>query len=168
MAKATLLLSVLGKLNPAIFDVIFPHGPVQSHAFASRISEVALNPQPLPPEPPPDRLQRVSALVAHQIAFAAITMEAAGQDGGVRMINSAIDDWCGNGRPPIPIPWPGPWPFAFALDAAPKELDVATSRLVGALSFAAVASRMGTGKVREALSAGADKLMDASLAAGVR
>ena len=91
-------------------------------------------------------------------------MEAAGQDGGVRMINSAIDDWCGNGRPPIPIPWPGPWPFAFALDDAPKELDVATSRLVGALSVAAVASRMGSGKVREALSAGADKLMEASLA----
>jgi hypothetical protein len=81
------------------------------------------------------------------------------------MINSAIDDWCGNGRPPIPIPWPGPWPFAFALDAVPKDLDVATSRLVGALSFAAVAQRMGTGKVREALSAGADKLMEASLAA---
>src|SRR5215207_3565834 len=74
-----------------------------------------------------------------------ISAEAAGQDGGVRMINSAIDDWCGNGRPPIPIPWPGPWPFAFALDAVPKDLDVATSRLVGALSFAAVAERMGKG-----------------------
>ena len=49
MAKATQLLSVLARLNPAIFDVIFPHGPVHSHAFASRINEVALNPQPLPP-----------------------------------------------------------------------------------------------------------------------
>ena len=84
------------------------------------------------------------------------------------MISSAIDDWCGNGRPPIPIPWPGPWPFAFALDDMPKDLDVAASRLVGALSFAAVAQRMGAGKVSEALSAGADKLMDASLAAGTQ
>ena len=133
MAKATQLLSVLARINPAIFDVIFPHGPVLAHAFASRLSEVALNPQPLPPEPPPERLQRVSALVAHNIAFAAIA---------------------------------GPWPFAFDLDAVPKDLDVATSRLVGALSFAAVAQRMGTGMVREALSAGADKLMEASLAAG--
>jgi hypothetical protein len=166
MAKATQLLSVLARLNPAIYDVIFPHGPVQSHMFTSRRSEVELNPQPLPPEPPPERLQRVSALVAHQIAFAAIALEAAGQDGGVRMIDSAIDDWCGNGRPPIPIPWPGPWPFPFALDATPNELDVATSRLVGALSFAAVASRMGTGSVRDALAAGADKLMEASLALG--
>jgi hypothetical protein len=160
MAIATQLLSVLARLDPAIFDAIFPHGPAQSYMFVSRISEVALNPQPLPP----GELQRVSALVAQQIAFAAIALEAAGHDGGVRMIDSAIDDWCGNGRPPIPIPWPGPWPFAFALDAVPKELDVATSRLVGALSFAAIASRMGAGEVREALVAGADRLMEASLA----
>src|SRR5262245_35408317 len=168
MAKATRLLSLLGRINPAIFDFIFPHGPVGPHAFGSRSSEAALNPQPLPPEPPPDRLQRESALVAQNIAFAAIAAEASGQDGGVRMIHSAIDDWCGNGRPPIPIPWPGPWPFAFALDAVPKDLDVATSRLVGALSFAAVAQRIGSGKVREALSAGADKLMEASLSAGTK
>ena len=121
MAKTTQLLSVLARINPAIFDVIFPHGPVLAQAFASRLSEAALNPQPLPPEPPPERLQRVSALVAHNIAFAAIAAEAAGQDGGVHIINSAIDDWCGNGRPPIPIPWPGPWPFAFALDAVPED-----------------------------------------------
>jgi hypothetical protein len=166
MAKAIHLLSVLTRIKPAIFDVIFPHGPVLTQAFALRLSEGAINPQPLPPEPPPERLQRVSALVAHNIAFAAIAAEAGGQDAGVRMINSAIDDWCGNGRQPIPIPWPGPWPFAFALDGVPKDLDVATSRLIGALSFAAIAERMGTGRVREALSAGADKLMEASLDAG--
>jgi hypothetical protein len=69
----------------------------------------------------------------------------------------------------FPIPWPGPWPFAFDLAVSvPEELDVATSPLAGALSFAAVASRMGSGKVREALSAGADNLMEASLAAGAR
>lgn len=164
MAKATQLVSILARINPAIYDFIFPHGPVQTRGFVSRIDEVALNPQPLPPEPPPERLQRVSALIAHDIASAAIAMEAAGQDGGARILSSAIDDWCGNGRPPIPIPWPGPWPFAFDLVTAPKNLDVATSRLVGALSFAAVASRMGSGKVRDALSAGADKLLDASLA----
>ena len=166
MAKATQLLSVLARINPAIYDYIYPHGPVQTRGFASRIDEVALNPQPLPPEPPPERLQRVSALVAHNIASAAIAMEASGQDAGARMVSSAIDDWCGNGRPPIPIPWPGPWPFAFDLVTPPKDLDIAASRLVGALTFAAVASRMGSGKVREALSAGADKLLDASLATG--
>jgi len=94
---------------------------------------------------------RVSALIAHNIASAALAMEAAGQDGGARIVSSAIDDWYGNGRPPIPILWPGPWPFAFDPVTAPKDLDVADSRLVGALSFAAVASRMSSGKVREAL-----------------
>ena len=169
MAKATQLIAVLGRINPAIFDLIFPHGPVQTaHRLASRFEEVALNPQPLPPEPPPEKLQRVSALVAHEIAFAAIAMEAAGGEGAARMINSAIDDWCGNGRPPIPIPWPGPWPFAFDPAAAPKELDVAASRTVGALAFAAVASRMSSGKVREALSAGADKLLEAGLAGAAK
>jgi len=166
MAKATQLLSVLARINPAIYDVIFPHGPVGPNGFRSRVAEVALNPQPLPPEPPPHELQRASVLVAHNIAAAAIAAEAAGQDGGARSIASAIDDWCGNGRPPIPIPWPGPWPFPFALDAVPRDLDVASSRLVGALSLASVAQRMAPGKVRDALSAGADKLMDASLGAG--
>jgi hypothetical protein len=168
MARAIQLVSVLGRINPAIYDFIFPHGPVQAGGLASRLDRVALNPQPLPPEPPPERLQRVSAVIAHDIASAAIAMEAAGQDGGARIVSSAIDDWCGNGRPPIPIPWPGPWPFAFDPAAAPKDLDVAASRLVGALSFAAVATRMGSGKVREALSAGADKLLDASLATGAK
>ena len=169
MAKATQLLSVLGRINPAIYDVIYPHGPVLSHAVAG-ISRVAdeLNPQPLPPGPPPDRLQLASALLARDIAYAAITAEAAGHEGGVRMITSAVDDWCGNGRPPIPIPWPGPWPFAFDLADLPKQLDVPASRLIGALSFAAVASRMANGKVRDALTAGADRLLDAGLSAGIK
>lgn len=161
------LLSVVARINPAIWDAIIPHGSLQGlpSVFGSRIDQVALNPQPTPPAPP-EQLQRMSALVAHQIAYAAIAQEAAGQEGGVRMVNSAIDDWCGTGRPPIHIPWPHPWPFAFAADAAPRELDVAASRLVGALAFAAVATRMGKGKLQEALSAGADKLLAAGLGAG--
>src|SRR5262245_24871859 len=171
MARATQLLSLLARINPTLWEVIVPpQPPVLSHGAVSGLSADAteLNPQPLPPGPPPDRLQMASALVARDIAFAAIIAEAAGQDGGARMISSAIDDWCGNGRPPIPIPWPGPWPFAFLLDDAPKELDVATSRLVGALSFAGVASRMAPGKLRDALSTGADRLMDVSLGASVK
>ena len=47
------------------------------------ISQVALDPQPLPPEPPEARLQMVSAVLAHDIAFAAIAAEAgAGRWGG--------------------------------------------------------------------------------------
>jgi hypothetical protein len=168
--RATSLLAILARIHPEIWeiwDIVHGTGPLRSLAATSRLAEVALNPQPLPPGPS-ERLQRASALVARDIALAAITAEAAGERGGVRMITSAIDDWCGNGRPPIPIPWPGPWPFAFAVDEAPQHLDVAASRLVGALSFAALASRMGAGDVRDALSAGADRLMDAALGAGTK
>lgn len=168
--RATSLLAILARIRPEIWeiwDIIHGGGPLHSFAAASRLSEVALNPQPLPPRAS-ERLQIASALVARDIALAAVAAEAVGNGGGARMITSAIDDWCGNGRPPIPIPWPGPWPFAFALDDAPKELDVATSRLVGAFTFAGIASRMGTGPVREALSAGADRLMDASVGAGTK
>ena len=99
MAKATQLLSVLARINPAIYDYIYPHGPVQTRGFASRIDEVALNPQPLPPEPPPERLQRVSALVAHNIASAAIAMEASGQDAGARMVGPHAAVQCVRQRP---------------------------------------------------------------------
>jgi hypothetical protein len=161
MANVVSLVSVLGRINPAIYDVIFPHGP-RVRTAVSRFSDAAadLNPQPLPPR---DELLMASAIVARDIAYAAINAEAAGNDGGARMIVTAIDDWCGNGRPPIPIPWPGPWPFAFSLDDTPRELDVAGSRVVGALSFAAVASRLPAGKLRDALTTGSEKLMEVGL-----
>ena len=43
------LLAIIGRRWPAIYDVI-PRGPL------SRFLEVALNPQPLPPDPPPNEL----------------------------------------------------------------------------------------------------------------
>lgn len=163
MAYATSLVSILGRINPAIYDVIFPHGPILSSftglgRAATVVSE--LNPQPLPPK---DELLMASAAVARDIAFAAINAEAGGQDNASRIVTTAIDDWCGNGRPPIPIPWPGPYPFPFALEAVPHDLDVAAARVVGALSLAAVASRLAPSKVREALSTGADKLLEIGL-----
>jgi hypothetical protein len=165
MKNAALFASVLSRISPEAFDAIFPHGPVLKSRFgAGRGAEVSsdLNPQPLPPG---ERLVLASAEVARHIAFAAISAEAGGQDGAARIVSAAIDDWCGNGRPPIPIPWPGPWPFPFALDALPRDLDVVTSRVVGALSLAAVASRVAPGRVHDALEGGAERLLDAALGA---
>ena len=55
MARAVSFVSILGRLNPAIYDVIFPHGPLLFGRGAAglhdRVSAVALNPQPLPPGP---------------------------------------------------------------------------------------------------------------------
>ena len=39
MAKATQLLSVMARINPAIYDYIFPHGPVWQRRIASRFSD---------------------------------------------------------------------------------------------------------------------------------
>jgi hypothetical protein len=165
MAKVVSLVSVLGRINPAAFDAIFPHGPIPFRAGAAgRLAPNAseINPQPLPPK---DALLVASATVARDIAFAALSAEAAGNaDGAGRLIKSAVDEWCGNGRPRFPIPWPGPWPFPWPPEPEPHpEWDVVASRVVGALSLAAVASRLSNGAVRDALAAGAERLLDVAL-----
>jgi hypothetical protein len=164
MARVTTLVSVLGRIHPAIFDVIFPHGPVifSRAAFGRQggRSATELNPQPLPPV---DGFLLASATVAHDIAFAALSAEAAGNEAASRIVTSAIDEWCGNGRPRFPIPWPGPWPFPWAFETEPQRShDVAASQVVGALSLAAVAARLSPGAVRDALSTGAEQLLDAA------
>jgi hypothetical protein len=45
----------------------------------------------------------------------------------------------------------------------PHPWDVATSRIVGALTFAAVAAQLEEGEVREALVSGAEQLVEAGL-----
>ena len=46
MARAVSFVSILGRLNPAIYDVIFPHGPIVFTRVAAglhdRVSAVAL------------------------------------------------------------------------------------------------------------------------------
>jgi hypothetical protein len=167
MARASIvqLLAVLGRINPAVWDVIIPHGPVLSHSPAvrsfSKRSEVELNPQPLPPH----ELLLASAAVAHDIAFAAVSAEAAGADTVSHIVSRAIDDWCGNSPRPLPFPWPGPWPFPWPPEPEPHpDWDIGASRVVGALSLASVASRLQEGEARDALSKGAEQLLDAGLA----
>jgi hypothetical protein len=160
------LSAVLGKLNPAAWDAIFPHGPVLSHGAAFRLrakgSEVELNPQPLPPK---EQLLLASAAVAHDIAFAAVSAEAAGTGSASRMVARAIDDWCGTRPPRIPIPWPGPWPFPWPPEPEPHpDWDIGLSRVVGALSLASVASRLEEGELQDALAKGAEQLLEAGLA----
>ncbi len=156
MASIVRLLAVLGKINPAVWDAIIPHGPLLSLG-----SEVELNPQPLPPK---HELLLASAAVAHDIAFAAVSAEAAGTDAS-RLVARAIDDWCGTRPPHIPIPWPGPWPFPWPPEPEPHpDWDIGASRVVGALSLASVASRLEDGDARDALAKGAEQLLEAGLA----
>jgi hypothetical protein len=160
------LLAVLGRINPAVWDSIIPHGPVLSRIGVvrevSRASEVELNPQPLPPK---EALLFASAAVAHDIATAAITAQAAGIEGASQIVERAVDDWCGTPHPPIPIPWPSAWPFPWPPEPEPHpEWDVGASRVIGALSLASVASRLVDGEARAALSKGAEQLLAGGLA----
>ena len=166
MANLVRLLAVLGKINPAVYDAIFPHGPVGPHGLAVRRfspgAEVGLNPQPLPPK---EALLVASAEVAHDIAFAAVSAQAAGTDGAGRLVAQAIDEWCGTRPRPLPIPWPGPWPFPWPPEPEPHpDWDIGASRVVGALALAQVASRLQEGDARDALAKGAEQLLEAGLA----
>jgi hypothetical protein len=151
-------LVALGRINPAIWDAIIPHGPVLSAASkASPGSEVELNPQPLPP------LELASVKVANQIASAAIAAEAAGNDGAAGIVTRAVEEWCGTPPHHLPIPWPGPWPFPWMSGPSDAELNAETSQIVGALTFASLAARMPEGGVQSALAEGAEKLLGAGL-----
>jgi hypothetical protein len=155
-------LTVFGHVSPSIYDAIFPHGPLVAFGRASKQAQVALNPQPIPPG---HELLLASANVAHEIAMAAVAAEAAGTEGASTIVTRAVDDWCGTRPPHIPIPWPGPWPGPWTTDYPGPDMDaiVPASRLVGALSFAAVASRMAEGDARDALTRGAEKLLETAL-----
>ena len=116
MASSILRLSMfLGKLPPEALDAIFPHGPVLSHR--SRAAD--LNPQPLPPK---EQLLVASAAVAHDIAFAAVSAEAAGTGSAARLVARAVDDWCGTRPRPLPDPVARPLavPVAARARAAPR------------------------------------------------
>lgn len=171
MTKLVSLAAVLGRINPSAWDFIIPHGPILSRANAAisfgatlagpHAHAAELNPQPLPPK---DELVLASVAVSRDIAFAALSAEAAGSHGAAKIVTSAVDEWCGNGRPRGPIPWPGPWPFPWALDSDPRrEWDVAAARVVGALTLAAIAGRLQEGAVRDAMAGGAERLLDVAL-----
>jgi hypothetical protein len=158
------LLTVFGRINPTIWDVIVPMGPryFESVAEMSPGSAVELNPQPIPPG---HQIQLASARAAHEIGLAAVAAEAAGTDeGAARLVSRAVDDWCGTPPGHIPIPWPRDWPIPLTPDLDPQPLDIAAMRTVAAMTFASIASRIADGEAHEALAEGAEHLLDAALA----
>jgi hypothetical protein len=156
------LLARMGRINPAVFDVI-PRGPQRAFRALSPGETVELNPQPLPPR---IEVQFAAAQVAHEIALAAVAAAAAGnEEGAERIVMEAVDDWCGTPTGHRPIPWPRPWPFPFDLLAPdPEPWLVDTVRLVGALTLASVGAQVAEGPAREALGHGAERLLEVALA----
>ncbi len=109
-------------------------------------------------------MQFAAARVANEIALAAVAAEAAGMEkGAARLVSRAVDDWCGTPHPHIRIPWPGHWPRpAQSRPRSPPWLGAST-RLVGALTLASVASRIAEGDARKALADGAEQLLATAL-----
>lgn len=113
------LLAIIGRRLPAIYDII-PHGP------QSRLSRIALNPQPLPPH-------EMGAAIAAEFAHTAWLAGRFGLDVGV--VFEDLDDWCPTVPkrlklppwwPPIPEPEPHPeWFIDFHLGFAAQLAAVA-------------------------------------------
>ena len=123
------LLSIIGRRLPAIYDVI-PRGP-QSRFLQSRFSEVALNPQPLPPH-------ELGAAIAAEFIHTAWLADRFALDRGIAF--NDLDDWCPTVPkklklppwwPPIPEPEPHPeWFIDFHLGFAAR-LAVASLEFEG-------------------------------------
>jgi hypothetical protein len=146
------LLSIIATIHPEIWDAIIPHGP-------RALDRAALNPQPLPPR---ETLLAGAADVAHEVVRLAVASEA--QGGSSAFVRETIDDWCGTPWPrKWPWPWPGPRPGTEAEGPQPDPWDVRTARVVGAVVFASVASRLAGGDLQSAFADGADRLTEAAL-----
>ena len=156
------LLVKLGHISPAIYDVI-PKGPQAAFRTLSPAEAVELNPQPIPPGV---QLQLATARVAHEVALAAVAAETAGDiRAAKRIVARAVDDFCGTPSRRRPIPWPDPWPFpSSGQTPGPRPVPVDTVRLVVALTFASIGSRMARGAAKEALGNGAERLVATALA----
>jgi len=149
--RAMSLLSIIGNINPQAWDYIVPQGPFpQEGRSASLAEQVALNPQPLPPG---EAFVIGAAEMAHSIARMAIESEIRGES-SIAVVSGFVDDWCGT---PWPHRWPRPGP-----DPSPDPWLVQTGRVVGAIVFASVGSRLGDGELSKAFLGGAERLAEAA------
>ncbi len=153
------LLSIIGTIHPEIWDAVIPHGP--RVRVVSAFDKVALNPQPLPPR---ETLLAGAAEMAHEVVRLAVASEAQGISSSA-FVSEIIDDWCGTPWPrKWPWPWPGPRPGTEGEGPRPEPWDIQTARVIGAVIFASVASRLSSGDLSTAFAEGADRLAEAALA----
>lgn len=134
------LLALIGRRLPAIYDVI-PRGPQATVGLQSRGAEVAINPQPLPPE-------LLGVALAQEFARMAWTADRLGASW--KSVAQDLDDWCPTaprhiklpvGWPPIPEPEPHPnWlaelHLGFAAKLSAISADHAGTPLAAALDRA--------------------------------
>jgi hypothetical protein len=186
MSRNTILLQVIARLHPEIWDAINPMGPIRGGELIGRTglrrvggeplstselstgSSVAdeLNPQPMPPS---RQVLRATAQLTGQLAQLALTTHAQ-NGGGAELLVREIDDWCGNRPRPIPWPrnWPWPWPWPPPPDPDAQPWFIAEVFATAALTLAGIGSRLA-GRADDGLLAafdnGADQLSDAAVSA---
>jgi hypothetical protein len=121
MALNKKLLAIIGRINPAALDAIFPHGPVGPAGKAARMAAFAQ-----------------TALSAEDIG-AAMASHFASTQWTARRLGIAFDGdpdwWCPTGKPfklppgvvfpPVPDPEPYPWLPAFYLGFASRMAVIA-------------------------------------------
>jgi hypothetical protein len=146
------LLEIIGRRLPAIYDVI-PRGP-QAGISRSRFAEVMLNPQPLPPQPPPDEL---GAAVATEFIHVAWIADRLGIDRSKAFED--LDDWCPT-RPKWPKlpPW---WWWHWPIPEPPHPNWFIDFHLGFAARLAAVASEIEGAPLTKTL----DKAIERSIKA---
>lgn len=130
------LLSIIGRLLPAIYDVIPRQGSELGTPITRGSSWAALNPQPLPP-------LEIGTIAASEFLRAAWLADRLGGDQA--RLDADIDDWCPTYPkwprrapwwwslpirwPPIPDPEPHPnWFGAFYLGFAARLATAPTDR----------------------------------------
>lgn len=140
MALKGNLIAVIGRLHPASYDLIFPHGPVVDAVHAARHSHghgyrddhgyVALNPQPLPPRQIFAGFE-TGAAVGHEVVRAAGVARAFGIE-----LRFDVVDICPPPKPWPPLPWPFPWPprtYPWRTDELGPEFDTGYALGLGAV-----------------------------------
>ena len=156
MSSIWKFLAEIGKIPPAAYDAIFPHGPIDAVLLAgSRVryvdvahrvdpgALVGFNPQPLPPR----EAAVGAALVGSLLHGAIIVVGGRDQDPGSTFL-SEIEDWCGTG-------WPKKWP-----KPKPKGWDQNLMFTGAALYAANLASQYDHNPpMQEALGSAAEQLM---------
>jgi len=147
-------LAIIARIHPAVWDVI-----IKRLRVGGRYEEVALNPQPLPPG---ESFLVSAAEMANQVTRIAIESEFTGQSAS-GFVSELIDEWCGTPWPrKFPFPWPGPRPNE---GPSPEPWVVQTARMVGALVFASVGSRLADGELSRTLLDGAERLNEVAIQA---
>jgi hypothetical protein len=166
------LLAIIGTIRPELWDVIITHGPLarSSRSYSPRVGVVSAldrvawslgDPVPWSPQ---ETLLAGAAEMAHDVVRLAVASEAQGTSSAA-FVSEVIDDWCGTPWPrKWPWPWPGPRPGTEGEGPQPDPWDVRTARVVGAVIFASVASRLSSGDLRTAFADGAERLAEAALA----